>query len=221
VAGAAPSRRRRADHLLVALAGLAVLVACGLVARHGTVGPAERQVFHGVNDLPQWLYRPMWAFQQVGNLLVALAVILLVALLLRRPWLAAAAVVGVAAKLGLERVVKLVVERQRPGTSVGGATLRGAVPAHGLSFVSGHAVITAAFATLLTPVLPGRWKVLPWALVLLNAVARVYVGAHNPLDVVGGAGLGVFIGGVLNAAVAPAGARSGSQQGAPVDTAVS
>jgi membrane-associated phospholipid phosphatase len=204
----------------VALAGLAVLVACGLVARGGTVGPAERQVFHAVNDLPQWLYRPMWVFQQVGNLLVALALVVVVALLLRRPKLAAAAVVGVVAKLGLERAVKQVVERQRPGTSVGDAVLRGSVPAHGFSFVSGHAVITAAFATMLTPVLPGRWKLLPWVLVLLNAVARVYVGAHNPLDVVGGAGLGVFIGGLLNAALVPAGSPSRRGGTAPADTAV-
>jgi membrane-associated phospholipid phosphatase len=29
----------------------------------------------------------------------------------------------------------------------------------------------------------------------------VYVGAHNPLDVVGGVGLGLVIAGVLNAAL--------------------
>ena len=51
MSGPAPSRRRRADHLLIALAGLAVLVACGLVARHGTVGPAERHVFHPLVQL--------------------------------------------------------------------------------------------------------------------------------------------------------------------------
>src|SRR5205807_6285401 len=56
----------------------------------------------------------------------------------------------------------------------------------GLSFVSGHAVLTAAVATVLMPVLPGRWRLLPWVAVALNGVARVYVGAHNPLDIVGG-----------------------------------
>jgi len=60
-----------------------------------------------------------------------------------------------------------------------------------------------AVATLLTPVLNGRWKVVPWAFVVLNGVARIYVGAHNPLDVIGGAGLGLLIGGLLNLVVAP------------------
>jgi membrane-associated phospholipid phosphatase len=33
--------------------------------------------------------------------------------------------------------------------------------------------------------------------VVLNGVGRVYVGAHNPLDIVGGAALGLVIGGPL------------------------
>jgi membrane-associated phospholipid phosphatase len=182
---------------LLTLGGLLLLAACALVARTGTVGPAERAVFHAVNDLPGWLYRPMWVFQQAGNLLVALGLLLVVALVLRRPKLAAAAVVAVVAKLGLERVVKSVVERRRPGTTIGDVIFRGDVPVHGLSFVSGHAAITAAGATMLMAVLPRRWQPLPWIVVVLNGVARVYVGAHNPLDIVGGVGLGLIIGGPL------------------------
>jgi membrane-associated phospholipid phosphatase len=196
------ARRRSAD-LRLAVGGLVVFGACALVAHNGRVGPAERRVFRAINDLPSWLYRPMWIFQQVGNLAVAVVLVLVLALVLRRWKLAAAAVIAVVAKLGLERMVKSLVERQRPGTSVGGVHLRGNVPIHGLSFVSGHAVITAAMATIVAPLLPGRWKWLPWVLVALNGIARVYVGAHNPLDVVGGVALGVFIGGTLNAVMAP------------------
>ncbi len=46
-------------------------------------------------------------------------------------------------------------------------------------------------------VLPSRWKAFAWAIVMLNGVARIYAGAHNPLDVVGGAGLGLVIGAPL------------------------
>jgi undecaprenyl-diphosphatase len=192
--------RRRNDLRLGALfftSGLLLLVVSGLLARGGRVGAVERRVFHLVNDLPGWLYRPLWVFQQCGNLVVAFVLLVGVAVVLRKPWVALAAVVAVVAKLELEPVVKHFVHRSRPGTSIGDVVLRGKVSAHGLSFVSGHAAITAAGATMLMAVLPRRWKPLPWAVVVLNGITRVYVGAHNPLDVVGGVGLGLVIGAPL------------------------
>jgi membrane-associated phospholipid phosphatase len=146
----------------------------------------------------------MWLFQQYGNLILAFAFVMVAAIVLRSRSLAIAGVAAFALKLSLERVVKHFVERQRPGTSIGDVTLRGSnVSAHGLSFVSGHAVISAAVATILTPLLSRRWRWVIWTFVGLNGVARIYVGAHNPLDVIGGLGLGVFIGGMLNAGLAP------------------
>jgi membrane-associated phospholipid phosphatase len=172
---------------------------CALGAAGGRVSSAERSVFRAINDLPAWLYRPLWIFQQFGNIVVALAVTVAIALLLRRPRVALAAVAAVVLKLGLERVVKQIVERQRPGLTVGHIHARGVVSEHGLSFVSGHSVMVTAMALLLHPILPGRWKAVPWLVVFLNGFTRIYVGAHNPLDVVGGFGVGLVIGGLLNA----------------------
>jgi membrane-associated phospholipid phosphatase len=47
---------------------------------------------------------------------------------------------------------------------------------------------------MLMAVLPGRWRAAPWVIVALDGLARMYVGAHNPLDIVGGAGLGLVVG---------------------------
>ena len=217
---AATARRGVTRHLAVAGAGLVLLVICGAVANNGRVGGAERGVFRAVNDLPAWLYKPLWVFQQFGNLFVALAIGVVLALLLRRWWVALAIVAAAGLKLAGERGVKEIVERARPGTTIGAIHARGNVPLHGLSFVSGHSVIVTAMATLLTPVLHGRWKLVPWAFVVLNGVARVYVGAHNPLDVVAGAGLGLLIGGLLNALVAPAPAGAASDTEADDEVAV-
>jgi membrane-associated phospholipid phosphatase len=192
----------RSGWLLVATGGLLLLVLCGLVASDGTVGGIERSVFHAINDLPGWLYPLLWPFQQFGNLLVALVIGIVVALALRQWWVAVAVGASVVLKLLGEQAVKEVVQRSRPGSTIGEVTMRGDVSAHGLSFVSGHAVIVTAVAGLLTPILPRAWRWVPWAIVVLNGITRIYVGAHNPLDIVGGIGLGLVIAGLLNAVLA-------------------
>jgi membrane-associated phospholipid phosphatase len=194
------ARRRPAD-LVVAGVGLVVLVACGLVARDGTVPSWEADIFHAINDLPQWLYRPLWPFQQLGTILVG-PIVAIVAFALRRWRLGIAALAATVLKLVGERVVKLLVERQRPGTTIGDVILRGDVPATGNSFVSGHAVLATALAAIISPYLRGWWKLVPWVLAALNGFARIYVGAHNPLDVVGGSALGLAIGCTLKYALA-------------------
>ena len=82
--------------------------------------------------------------------------------------------------------------------TAGGRGPRGDVSVRGESFVSGHAVLVAALAGVIAPYLPGRWKAVPWVLVALVMLGRVYVGAHNPLDVVCGAALGVAIASGIN-----------------------
>jgi undecaprenyl-diphosphatase len=189
--------RRRTDAILAA-AGVVVL-ALGMVAvRNGSVIGVERSLFRAINDLPGALYPVLWPFQQLGAIVVG-PLVAVVAACFRKWRLAAALLVATVAKLALERAVKAMVTRERPGTSIGpDIHARGQVDLHGESFVSGHAVLVTAIAGLVTPYLPGRWKVVPWVLVAFVLLTRVYVGAHNPLDVVCGAGLGLAIAGVLN-----------------------
>ena len=196
--------------LVVLLASLAVFAICAVVVADGRVGPAERAVFHAVNGLPAWLYRPMLLAQYLGVLAMPL-VVALGALVARRWRLAAALVLVVPLKLALERVPKQLVQRERPGTTVPDAILRGVHPG-GLSFTSGHAIITFAIAGLLVLVLPRRWGVVAVLLASLNAVARVYLGAHNPLDVVGGAAIGLGLAAVLDLVFDVAHGRRGTRR---------
>jgi undecaprenyl-diphosphatase len=179
-----------------------VAVLSGILAANGEVAGWEESVFHAVNDLPDWLEGPMWVFQLAG-LLFAPLVLAAIAAVLRRWRVAIALVLLVPLKLIVEKaVVKQLVDRERPGTSICEldetcANFRGDVSLDGLSFVSGHAIMAWAIATILWPVLPGRWRWLPVVMAALNSVARVYLGAHNPLDVIGGGAVGVMIGIVL------------------------
>lgn len=198
--------------LAALLGGTAVAIVAGVIASNGTVPGWEQAIFHGINGLPDWLRPAMWVFQLAGLLLVPL-VVAVGALAFRRYRLAIALLAFIPLKLIIEKgVVKNLVERERPATTICHLDLSCGhfrdVPLESLSFVSGHAIISWGVATLLFPYLPGRWRWLPFLIAALNAIARVYLGAHNPLDVIGGAGIGVAIGALLTMAI-----------GSPVPTA--
>jgi undecaprenyl-diphosphatase len=192
-------RRRWAD-VVTAAAAAGVTALCAWAVAPGVVGSLERALFHAVNGWPDVLQWPLWAFQTLGVLGMPL-IVAAVALALRRWRLALALALLVPLKLGIEReVLKELVQRERPGTTIPGAILRD-VPSAGVSFPSGHAVIVFGILVLLAPYLRRRWQVLVLLLAVLNSVARVYLGGHAPLDMLGGAAAGVLIGAVLNVVV--------------------
>lgn len=183
--------------------GLVVLVASVLGALGPTIPAAEARVFRIVNGLPDWLFVPLWPPMQLGNLVVGAVAGLLVALVLGEVRVAVAVLAAVALKLLAERVLRHRMARhlevrQRPGTSQPGAVLRGRdVPSVGPSFPSGHVILVAAVTCVVADVLPGGWAAMSFAVPLLVMVGRVYVGAHNPLDVTAGLGAGLVVGGAL------------------------
>ena len=185
----------------VVLAGLGLTVLSSLAARDGTVSAPERWVFEAINGLPDWLERPMWALQLLG-VLVTPVLIAAVLLVLRRWRPALALLLLVPLKLVAERqLLKKLVERDRPGQTESNPILRDVPPA-GLSFPSGHAIVAAATLVILWPYLGRTGRIIATLLAVGVGVARVYLGAHNPLDVVAGAGLGLIIGALLTLVVA-------------------
>ncbi len=115
-------------------------------------------------------------------------------------FLAAAAVNITASDMISSRVVKAAFERLRPCNDpalIGEMILRVPYCSGGYSFTSSHACNHFALATFLYLLLaPQLGRHVAWIFLWAGLVsyAQVYVGVHYPLDILGGAVLGSFIG---------------------------
>ena len=188
---------RRSD-VLLAVAGSGVTVLAAAVAADGGPARGEVGVFRAVNDLPGALEVLLWPPMQLGARAGPVVVAVVAAAVLRRagPPLALAAA-GFGAHTVAE-ALKDVVERARPGVLLSGVHLRDSTTVDSLGFPSSHAATAFGLATVAVTLLPRRgWRIGAWVLAGLVALGRVHAGAHLPLDVIGGAAIGVATGGAV------------------------
>ena len=181
-------------------AATVIFLASGWAARRHTVGPTEQRIFRRLNDASAALHAPIWLVMQSGSLG---SVVVMSELLRRRghPERALAALAAGTTMWAGAKLVKPYVGRGRPDAHLDEVSVRGA-PQTGLGFPSGHAAVAVTLAVVAAP--PGRRGLLTGLLTAagITGLARIYVGAHLPLDVAGGAALGVLVGGAGRAVLA-------------------
>ena len=184
----------RGSQLVGLASGSAVFAASAALAWDDNIPAAERTVFEWVNGWPDWMAAPLWPVMQFGMVVAPFVAGGLAWYLTRKRQPALALVTTGFAMWIFAKVVKAVVDRPRPGQLLDEVAYRVDGGPDGLGFVSGHAVVGFAIAVIATPYVGRRWAAVLWALATGAATLRVYVGAHLPLDSVGGAGLGIAAG---------------------------
>jgi len=187
--------QRHPVDLVRVLLGLAIFGLAFLMAQRGQLSVVERDLFRIVNDLPETFFPIVWAVMQLGNVLAVPAIAAIAALTGRFRMARDMLVSGLLAYFAAD-LVKNVVGRERPAGLVHANLLDGNVS--GIGFISGHAAVAAALATAAVPYLSRRQSRLVWGFAWAVAIARVYVGAHLPLDILGGAAVGWAIGSLVH-----------------------
>jgi undecaprenyl-diphosphatase len=182
--------------LLSGLSGLGVSAV--LAAREGIDG-WERAAFHGANGLSTLDHRAVWVPMQFGTFGTVPALTGL-AFARKRYRLGAGLLLGGTSAYAIAKVTKRYVGRGRPVDELQDVTIRGKEEGD-LGFPSGHAAVSAALTTAAAPFVPPPVQVLAVGLAGFVSFARVHIGAHLPLDVIGGACLGVAVGSVVNLAI--------------------
>lgn len=193
-----PARRpvvRRPADLLLVVAGVALLLLAALPVQPDRVPDAEAAVFRVLNGTTVLPFVVVWPVMQLGNVLVVPAATLLAAAF-RRWRLAIELFVAGTATYVAAKVVKGIWPRGRPDGLLSDVVIRGEA-AMGRGFISGHAATLTALAVVAWPWLGQRGRIVVATLVAVVCLTRVYVGAHLPLDVVGGAALGLAVGGLV------------------------
>jgi len=186
--GTGRADRRRTTAVLFAV-GAVILVLTALLARRGVYG-WESGVFGAVNGLPDPLRPVLWVPNQYG-VFVTIPVLALIAVAFRRYRLAIAlAVSGVGVYL-LAKVMKEFVGRGRPGALLDAVQGRETFAPGSLGFPSGHAAVAAALTVIVALSMSRPWVIAAVVLAIVVPLSRMYVAAHLPLDLLGGAALGV------------------------------
>ncbi|HSX33807.1 MAG TPA: phosphatase PAP2 family protein [Candidatus Saccharimonadales bacterium] len=178
--------------------GGAVLLLAALVSvYHRTMPGWEQQLFRDVNGVsaPKWLAnqiaKPLsdavWAL--VGLSFVALAVP-------RFRWRAWQYVAALGSSFVAQYLLEHIIDRPRPALLMHDVVLR--AQQGGPGFPSGHVTALTALVLTMWFFVSWPWRALLAALLVAEMWARIFLGVHAPLDVVGGLAMGMLTVGVLH-----------------------
>jgi len=187
-------------HLIVIIGGLTLLVVTGLLVQNPPAAWEEAS-FWFLNELPHDVEPVLWVLQQMGSALV-LPFAAVVLWWVTKRWQPPVALVSTGFLIGWlgAKGVKAVVGRGRPAAILDDVVLGFDVPTTEVGFPSGHAVLAFTLVAVFWPYLGRRGRLMAVAVASAVAMTRVYVGAHFPLDVIGGAGYGAAIGAIATLA---------------------
>ena len=171
--------------------GSALFLGSFVEAKGGRLPAYEERFFRSVNETSDRIRVPVRVIMQAGTFATVPAVAAVAFLAGRRRLAASLLVSGTTAWLGA-KAAKPLAGRARPDTVLEDVRVREGITGD-LGWASGHMAVATTLACVGGDALP-RWaRPLLLSVAAITGAGRMYVGAHLPHDVVGGAGLGMMI----------------------------
>lgn len=198
------AKPKHSDLWIVLIAMIVFLIGTFIASSHSGFGPLETSFFYLAYESPSFLRLPMYVLTQLGSI-GALTMAVFIAIVCTRKKLAA--FLGVSGSLAVvaTSVTKMLVARPRPAGVLPDVTVHFDY-VDGFGFPSGHTAIITAIAVSLMPVVARQYRPLLWLMIFGVGLSRMVLGAHVPLDVIGGFCIGliaaIFARSVINRTIA-------------------
>lgn len=188
---------RKPGYIVLLIVGLVLLTAGTVIALSGTMPGWEQKVFAIINSVsaPSWITEQL--AKPISNAVWGMAILVVILLAVPRFRMRAwqYAVAGGSAYV-LAYIVERLVSRGRPADMPYDLVLRAVQDGPG--FPSTHVAVLSALGLTIWPYVAWPWRVCIVLFILVEMWARVFLGVHAPLDVLGGLAIGMTVVGLIH-----------------------
>lgn len=172
------------------IAFVVLLASTALAIQSPKNSELETAIGSWVYKWPEFLLPPMLVVTQLGNVIFALALVAFLTVL-HKYRLALRLVLAASLAYIASSALKLIVHRPRPADQITDIISREGLT-FGFGFPSGHTALVVALGLTIVPHIPSKYRWVIFTLMAAVAISRLYLGVHAPLDIIGGAAIGVL-----------------------------